>query len=382
MRGARPGIAVARRGGPARLCVVLVALGCLRPPSPQPAVIVPPPATAPPPPAPAAPTAVASPVARGLPVPAARGIPRPSGAPGNLTVLDWAGFKGAVSWTFDDAQPSHIAHYAELAAVGVPMTFYITTNNDAEPGFLETWQRAVKDGHELGNHSVHHCHADLTGCTSGRPLPTLEAELDDASAYLVAHTGQPAVWTAASPFGDRGYERPDATRFFINRGVPGGTIAPRDDTDRFNLPTHPLTANETAARMNQATDTARAGGRWVIFLVHTLTPTGAVWYAPVATTEVTAAMAHAKALPDVWTGTLVDVGAYWWGQKLVTEAKPAVSGNTTTWSWTLPPHFPPGKILRVKVDGGTPSQNGEPLTWSDHGYYEVALDAGSLTLGP
>ena len=55
--------------------------------------------------------------------------PKPSGRPGNLTVLDWAGFKAAVSWTFVDAQPSHIAHYTELNAVGVPMTFYITSAN-------------------------------------------------------------------------------------------------------------------------------------------------------------------------------------------------------------------------------------------------------------
>ena len=61
------------------------------------------------------------------------------------------------------------------------MTFYITTNNDAEPGFVDTWQRAVKDGHELGNHSVHHCHANLTGCTSGQPAATLDAEIDEAT---------------------------------------------------------------------------------------------------------------------------------------------------------------------------------------------------------
>ena len=143
-----------------------------------------------------------------------------------------------------------------------------------------------------------------------------------------------------------------------------------------------VATGETAARMDQATEAARAGGRWVIFLVHTLTPTGAIWYAPVATTEVTAAMAHGKALPDVWTGTLVDVAAYWWGQKLLAEGKPAVAGTTTTWTWTLPPHFPPGKLLRATVTGGTLSQNGSPLAWSEHGYYEVSLDAGSLTLGP
>jgi hypothetical protein len=31
---------------------------------------------------------------------------------------------------------------------------------------------------------------------------------------------------------------------------------------------------------------------------------------------------------------------------------------------------------------GTLSQNGTPLTWDPHGYYEVALEARSLTLSP
>jgi peptidoglycan/xylan/chitin deacetylase (PgdA/CDA1 family) len=357
----------------ARLLLALAPLGCVGS-----AALAPPPASHP---RPAAAPAVAR-QASGLPVGPATGVAKPSGGPGHLTVLDWAGFKGAVSWTFDDAQPSHIAHYAELEAVGVPMTFYVTTNNDGEAGFVDTWRRAVKDGNELGNHSVHHCHADLAGCTSGRPLATLDAEIDDATSYIVAHTPQKVVWTAASPFGDNGYDRPAEARFFVNRGVPGGTIAPNDQTDPYDLPVHMVGAGETAARMDQVTDAARASGRWVIFLVHTLTPTDAVWYAPVATTEVTAAMSHGKSLPEVWTGTVVDVAAYWRGQQIVTAAKPVVSGATTTWSWTLPPHFPPGKVVRVKVDGGTPSQNGQPLAWSEHGYYEVALDAGSLTLGP
>jgi peptidoglycan/xylan/chitin deacetylase (PgdA/CDA1 family) len=361
------------------LLLVAATAACVGTAAPPPAAT---PAAAPAAASTPAPASAGAPARTGLPAPATTGVARPSGAPGNLSVLDWGGFKAAVSWTFDDAQPSHIAHYAELQAVGVPMTFYVTTNNDGEAGFWETWQRAVKDGNEIGNHSVHHCHSNLAGCTSGRPLATLDAEIDDASNAIVAHTGQPAVWTAASPFGDGGYNRPAESRFFINRGVPEGTIAPRDGSDRFNLPIHIVATGEKAAHMDQIAEAAHAGGRWVIFLVHTLTPTDAIWYAPVATTDVTAAMSHAKALPDVWTGTLVDVAAYWWGQKLLTEAKPVVSGATTNWTWTLPPHFPPGKVVRVKVDGGTPSQNGSPLAWSEHGYYEVALDAGSLTLGP
>src|SRR5262245_31865091 len=61
-----------------------------------------------------------------LPVPPGSGdAPRPSGAAGNLKVLDWAGFKSAVSYTFDDAQPSQIEHYADLQATGVHLTFYV-----------------------------------------------------------------------------------------------------------------------------------------------------------------------------------------------------------------------------------------------------------------
>jgi hypothetical protein len=58
------------------------------------------------------------------------------------------------------------------------------------------------------------------------------------------------------------------------------------------------------------------------------------------------------------------------------------SGNNRTWTWTLPAHFPPGKVLRVKVDGGSLSQGGNLLVWNAHGYYEVALDRGTLTLSP
>ena len=61
---------------------------------------------------------------------------------------------------------------------------------------------------------------------------------------------------------------------------------------------------------------------------------------------------------------------------------PTTSGDATTWSWTLPDHFPPGMCLRVRTAGGTLTQNGEALSWDDHGYYHVALDAGSVTLAP
>jgi peptidoglycan/xylan/chitin deacetylase (PgdA/CDA1 family) len=318
----------------------------------------------------------------GLPAPATSGVAKPSGAPGNLHVLDWAGFKSAVTYTFDDAQPSQIEHYPELQATGVRLTFYITSGNSGDTaGFDSTFTQAVHDGHEMGNHTVHHCQANLTGCSTGSAT-SLDAELDDCTSYITGHFGQAAVWTAASPFGDTGYDTPDASRFFLNRGVGSGTIAPNDHTDPFNLPCHAAVDSETVDSFNGAIDSAHTAGRWLVFLVHTIMPSTANWYAPIDVSVVTGSIAHAQSLDDVWIDSMVNVGAYWRGQQVVSAATPAASGDSQTWTWTLPAHFPTGKYVRVTVDGGSLSQNGFPLAWDDHGYYEVGLDAGSLTLSP
>ena len=317
----------------------------------------------------------------GLPIPSTSGVAKPAGAAGGLTVLNWAAFKAAVSWTFDDSQPSQIAHYAELAAVKIPMTFYVTTNNSSEPGYDATWTQAVRDGSEVGNHTVHHCRADLTGCGFGTPT-TLAQELDDCTTYITAHYPQAAVWTSASPFGDTGYDNADTSRFLVNRGVPGGTIGANDNTDPYNLPTYAATTGDSASVFSSHIDSAHSGGRWLIILVHTITPTTANWYAPVAIADVTGAMNHGKSLPDVWNDSVVHIAAYWRAQKMFAGLTPTTSGAEKVYSWTLPPHFPPGQYLRVSVSGGTLSQGGQTLPWSDHGYYEVSLDARSLTLGP
>jgi peptidoglycan/xylan/chitin deacetylase (PgdA/CDA1 family) len=296
-------------------------------------------------------------------------------------VLDWAGFKSALTYTFDDAQPSQIEHYPELEATGVRLTFYITSGSNSGGPFDTTFSQAVRDGHEMGNHTVHHCYANLGMCANGSAT-SLDAELDDCTSYITGHFGQSAVWTAASPYGDTGYDTADAARFFLNRGVQSGTIAPRDNSDPFNLPIHAATEGETVDSFNAAIDGAETAGRWLIFLVHTINPTAAVWYAPIDISVITGSIAHAQSLGDVWIDSAVNVGAYWRGGKVVSTVTPASAAGGQTWTWALPAHFPPGRMLRVTVDGGTLSQNGAAIAWDAHGYYEISLDAGSLTLGP
>jgi hypothetical protein len=324
-----------------------------------------------------------------LPNPPDDHIPRPSGRPRNLRVLDWAGFRGAVSYTFDDSQPSQIEHYAELQAAKVPMTFYLSSGwADTSPQYEATWRQAVRDGHEIGNHTVHHCMADLTGCAVGTPLADPLAEIDANADYITEHTRQRSVPTMASPFGDANWDAFARQRVFLHRDVFQGLVAPNDSTDPFHLPCFMAGAPEFGGIDDQQStfegliDTTRASDTWLIFLFHTILPTTNNWFGPVDVGAITGSMQHATSLRDVWVDTMLEIGAYWRAQKMFSELTPITRGHVTIWTWRLPDHFPRGRFLRVRVDGGTLRQLRGPLVWNRHGYYEVSLDAGVLILSP
>jgi peptidoglycan/xylan/chitin deacetylase (PgdA/CDA1 family) len=320
----------------------------------------------------------------GIPYPETKNISRPSGLPGTLTVLNWAGFGAAVSYTFDDGQPSQAAHYPELEAQGVPMTFYICGGwNGTSADFVSVWAQAASDGNEIGNHTVNHPHASLsdTGTGSG-PLASQYLEIGQNADYITDTISRQPVWSFAAPFGDRGWAPYAADFYFVNRGVAYGMIAPMDSTDPMNLPVFMTNGGESEKVLNTEIDAARSGGKWLIFLFHSLLPTSQNWYAGVDVTSVTGSMYHARAAQDTWIDVLYRVASYWMGQKILSRAAPTISGSDYIWSWTLPPHFPAGMYLRVTVSGGTVSQNGSALTWDSHGFYEIALDAGSLMVSP
>jgi len=330
--------------------------------------------------------------AAGLPLPlAAREVARPAGTTGRpgLRVLEWAGFNAAMSYTFDDSQPSQIEHYPELKKQRIRVTYYIAPNVNKYPGYDATWRDAVAQGSEIGNHTTHHCKAaeladdDPKTCPAG--LGSAGAEFDDTSDYIRTSIGQSGVWTAAYPFGDTGYKAAAASRFFVVRGVWPGMTAPGTGSDALNLPITGFPGDpkspggDPVSTFNTAVDNALGQGRWLIYLFHTLLPTTQNWGGGEDIHVVMGNMAYAKSSGTMWIDSVVNIGAYWRGQQLLQGATPSTSGGVTTWRWTLPPNFPAGRKLRVVVDGGTPAQNGTPLSWDRHGYYEVALDAQALS---
>jgi peptidoglycan/xylan/chitin deacetylase (PgdA/CDA1 family) len=296
-------------------------------------------------------------------------VAKPSGTPGNLKVLNWAGFKGAVTYTFDDANSSQLTNYAALNGLGVRMTFYLITSK-IDSTNRDSWAQVLKDGHELGNHTVTH------------PQTGTALEVDGATNFI-ENTFGVRPWTMAAPYGDGSYVTLATTRFLINRGVSPALILPNDNSNPFNLPCYiPPQGGTSVTDFNPIIDSAESGGGWRVVLVHGFTGGTDGAFQPVSIDEFVAGANHAKGFGNLWIDSMVNVGAYWRGQKTFSGVSPTTSGNSTTWTWTLPDNFPPGKCLRVNVDGGTLTQNGTALNWDSHGYYEISLDTGSLTLSP
>jgi hypothetical protein len=296
-------------------------------------------------------------------------VPKPTGTPNGITVINWAGFKGAVTYSFDDDNDSQISNYSMLQSAGGQYTFFMWTNRSQAQNAI--WKQALKDGHEIGNHTKSH---DSNGaCTL--------ADIQGGDQFISSTFGKPAQ-TFAAPNGSTCYKQYAQQLYFIDRGVsPASPVLPNDNSDPLNLNCYIPAQGQQASTFNGNIDTAHSQGGWVIYVVHGFSSSDGS-YQPVDIGQMTTAIKYAKAMPDMWVGSMVNIAAYWQGQKAFGKAMTMTSGSDKTWTWTLPAHFPTGHYLRVKVDGGTLKQNGQALEWDAHGYYEIALDPGSVTLSP
>jgi peptidoglycan/xylan/chitin deacetylase (PgdA/CDA1 family) len=290
--------------------------------------------------------------------------PRPSGTPGDITVLNWAGFKAAVTYSFDDNDQTQITNYDKLNALGVPYTFYLWTGQSSASNAI--WKTALADGHEIGNHTKNHS----SNCSA--------QDINDATSFIKTNL-QTDPYTFAAPNGADCYEQTTTGLFFINRGVsPASPVLPNGNSNPHKLNCYIPNTNQAASVFNGNIDGALSQGGWVIYVVHGF---AAPAYNPISADELVKAIQYAKDKKDVWIGTMADIGSYWLGQKAFSQAMKATSGSDTTFTWTLPDLFPPGKHLRVTVDGGTLKQDGQELPWNPHGYYEISLDS-PVTLSP
>jgi hypothetical protein len=319
------------------------------------------------------------PGASGYPAAGASGQAKPSGAGTTVTVVAWAGFKGALSFTFDDTNSSQISNYDALQALNdkgnnVRYTFYLQTNKTTELGNA-VWPKAVKDGHELGNHTQSHQSA-----ASASDIQTAEDTIK--SKFGVT------AYSVAAPNGDQSYQTvvPSMKKFLTNRtaGNSGGISMTDDPTSKeWALPCIIPATGANASTMEGLFKNDVTGGKWQVFLVHGFSGGSDGAYQPVSITEFTSTVKWARDQGTIWVDTVENVSAYWIGAYKFSKLAAATSGTDKTWTWKTSDFntpFPPGHYLRVTTNGGTLKQGSTTLGWDDHGYYEVSLDAGTLTL--
>lgn len=303
----------------------------------------------------------------GLPEPGPGGVARPSGTAGNLVVLPWAGFSGAISYSFDDANDTQINNEEQLLGLGVPFTWYLQTGKQQASNAF--YQRALDAGHELANHTEQHGAGDPTN------------DVNQAQQFLMNQYGVTAYTMAAPNGSTNNYNSVAEQLFIIDRGVSDSLIGPDDNVNLLNLPSYIPPTGAGTAQLDPKVNAAVSQGKWQTVCIHGFTGGSDGAYQPIDLGGFVDHVEYAKT-QDIWIGTMADVGAYFIGRKAVASATPQQQGSEQVYTWTLPNVFPPGRYVRVTVDGGTLLQDGLALPWNEHGFYEVALDVGSLTLAP
>lgn len=123
-----------------------------------------------------------------------------------------AGKKMALSLTFDDARLSQIdTGIPLLDKYGIKATFYVSPGNFLERADL--WKKTVKNGHEIGNHSVNHpCTGNFVWSRNNAledyTLEKMMTEIDSANKLIKEITGISPV-SFAYPCGQT----------FVGRGI-------------------------------------------------------------------------------------------------------------------------------------------------------------------
>jgi hypothetical protein len=291
--------------------------------------------------------------------PSTTGVAKPAGAAGGLKVLDWAGFTGAVSFTFDDNTPSQMPNYNALKATGAHFTWFVVGSwLNGQLSTISQYKATIADGQEVANHTYSHM------------ASASQSDLQQAETFITQNFGVNANSMAAPNCADA-WASVAPNVMFQNRGPCGkgsATVSPRDNTSPFRLPAYLPDAGESASSMSSSI----TAGKWRIFVIHGFDSQNGT-YQPVPIANVTGSMSKAV-MDGFWVEGISNVGAYWQGQKLIPESA------TASATWTLPAKFPPNMCVRITTTGGTVTQKGNTIPWDDHGYYQISLDAGEVTV--
>jgi peptidoglycan/xylan/chitin deacetylase (PgdA/CDA1 family) len=288
-----------------------------------------------------------------------------------LKVLPWNGSRGAVSFTFDDGDPSQLSvAIPELDRRKLRATFFLITSQMGGGG---AWKKAAAAGHEMASHSATHRNP-----AQFKPEEE-EAEVVGAAKSLEQAFGHPAC-SFAYPFcavtpGLRG--RIEKVHI-LARGGSGNPIPSEGEPDWLNLPSQATTTEGKLETYQGWIDTALEKGAWSVFMIHGLEGSG---YTPIKKETFSGILDHLKN-KDLWIAPFGETGAYLRAQKIFEKVKGGPSAGGAKWEWKVPPVFPKGVLLKVRVDAATQElvQKDVAIRPDAKGFCSFRFDEGSVTL--
>ncbi len=235
-------------------------------------------------------------------------------------VFSWPeGKRAAVSLTFDDARLTQIDNgLAILNKHGIKATFYV--NPDDMTRRLEGWKQAVKDGHEIGNHTLTHpCTGNFDfsreNALEDYTLDRMAGEIDGANEVIFKALGvkprtfgypcnQSSVGRGAD---SKSYVPLVAARFATGRGWTGDASNDPLICDPFQLVVTGSDERDFDS-LKALVEEAASQGRWLILCGHEIAADG------YQTTRSDALNALCAYLSDpanrVWSDTVSRIGDY------------------------------------------------------------------------
>jgi len=198
----------------------------------------------------------------------------------------WPGGKRcAVSLTFDDARLSQIdLGIPLLDRFGVKATFYVSP--DALRERPDGWKRASSNGHEIGNHTMHHpCTGNYAFARSKAledyTLDQMAREMDSASDTIRSLLGvqtRSFAYPCGQTFVGRGKEVKSYVPLVAGRFETGRLWLSEDSNDPFFCDTAQLLAMESDGKsfdqLMPAIRKAKEEGRWLVFAGHETAESG------------------------------------------------------------------------------------------------------------
>jgi beta-glucosidase len=204
----------------------------------------------------------------------------------NKSELQWPqGKKMAVSLTFDDARLSQVDKGIPLLdKYGVKATFYISPDNMLQRP--DAWKKAVKNGHDIGNHSLlHPCTGNFDfskdHALEDYSIQRMSIELDSASKFIMKMLGV-KPFSFAYPCGQTFTGRGKTTRSYIpviatmfESGRGWMNEGPNDPAfcDLAQLTGMELDG-KSFEQIKQLIESAKSKGQWLILAGHEMNEGG------------------------------------------------------------------------------------------------------------